>query len=411
MKATRLAIPFLLVLALLFGLTASALAAEADDPSFSIAMEDGSNGGYKLVVTACASQEIGNIATTSIAISFDNSVIAPIDKNTGQIITAPLSNQYEPFSTKMSSGIAGVAWKVSATTTTFDVSPYRAIGQDMSSGFVILEFNFALKEGKTTADMNENTFSMATNLSNKKYSVMLGARVGGAMYYYGRTDGETDTITLTSFTYTNSKVKAPVPVKPDPNDPNDPDDPDDPDNLKDPKKPTTQNNNRTEGTSLPEVTTSTYKPMASIYPAGTVVDATKTNDPLILNSKETLFPAVKIDGWNWLKLRDFAMLLNGSEKQFSIAYSESTGIIDIHTNKTYQPLGNELTDELANIENAISSLQSLRINGEFVDAAAFNIKGFNYLRLRDLAILLNFAIIYEDTTKQITLDFANPYWE
>jgi hypothetical protein len=53
----------------------------------------------------------------------------------------------------------------------------------------------------------------------------------------------------------------------------------------------------------------------------------------------------------------------------------------------------------------------LRVNGEFVDVAAYNIKGYNYLRLRDLAIILNIAVIYDDATASVTLDLDNPYIE
>jgi len=143
---------------------------------------------------------------------------------------------------------------------------------------------------------------------------------------------------------------------------------------------------------------------------GSVV-ATKSNNTLILDGKKTVFPAIKVDGYNWLKLRDFAALLNGTEKQFSIRYEAATGVIYITTGEAYAPLGNELQDTLQDTENATASPQSIYFNGEKIDAAAFNVNGYNYFRLRDLASLLDFALIYDDATGQITLDFSNPYSE
>jgi hypothetical protein len=160
-----------------------------------------------------------------------------------------------------------------------------------------------------------------------------------------------------------------------------------------------------------EETGPTYKPMEPLHKAGEKVEATKTNNPLFLNDKETAFPAVKIGGWNWLKLRDFAMLLNSTDKQFSISYDAATNIIDIRTGQAYQPLGDELKDTLADIETAMASPQRLRVDGEFIDVAAYNIKGYNYFRLRDLAIILDFAIIYDEELAKITLDLENPYTE
>jgi len=155
----------------------------------------------------------------------------------------------------------------------------------------------------------------------------------------------------------------------------------------------------------------TYRPMAPAHAAGTRIDAAKTNNLLLLDGKETQFPAVKISDYNWLKLRDFAKLLSGSSKQFDISYDAATGIIDIRTGQAYQPLGDELEDKLAATETAIASPQRIRVDGEFIEVAAYNIKGYNYFRLRDLAIILNFSVIYEDETGKITLDFDNPYSE
>ena len=155
----------------------------------------------------------------------------------------------------------------------------------------------------------------------------------------------------------------------------------------------------------------TYKPMAPLHSAGTVVDATKTNNKLVMGDDELEFPAVKIGGYNWIKLRDFAMYLTGIKKQFSVSYDQSTQIIDIRTGGNYQPLGDELENNLPDVSSAISTQQRLRVNGEFIDVAAYNIKGYNYFRMRDLAIILNFAIDYDDTSGMITLDLDNPYWE
>ena len=152
-----------------------------------------------------------------------------------------------------------------------------------------------------------------------------------------------------------------------------------------------------------------YKPMAPLDPAGTKVDATKTNNTLILDEDELDFPAVKIGGYNWLKLRDFAKLLMDTEKNFSVKFDEATGIIDIVTGGAYDPLGNELEDMLQATETAIASPQKLRVDGQFIEVAAYNIKGYNYFRIRDLAIILDFAIIYDDESGAVTLDLENPY--
>ena len=145
--------------------------------------------------------------------------------------------------------------------------------------------------------------------------------------------------------------------------------------------------------------------------AGTVVEASKTNNPLFINGEQVDFPAVKISDWNWLKLRDVAMILNGTSKQFSIGYDEATNTITITTGASYTPLGDELTDMLDAGPRALASLQSIIFNGQAVDIAAYNIEGYNYFRLRDLMILLDVAVIYDEATGEISLDLDKPYTE
>ncbi|MCL1817254.1 MAG: S8 family serine peptidase [Clostridiales bacterium] len=169
-----------------------------DDPSISFSLEAVGNDIYKLVATATASNIIGNICVAGIAITFDNTVVAPVNKSTGQIIAEPLVGQYAPFSTTLSSGIAGVLWEESGVRTTFDVSPYRAASLNFSSGVRVLEFYFTPQAGKTIADVDCDTFAMSENLTNHEYSAMLGVRSTGTIYYYG-TPGGNDTLSLISF--------------------------------------------------------------------------------------------------------------------------------------------------------------------------------------------------------------------
>ncbi|MCL1905740.1 MAG: DUF4430 domain-containing protein [Clostridiales bacterium] len=154
-----------------------------------------------------------------------------------------------------------------------------------------------------------------------------------------------------------------------------------------------------------------YKPMAPIQAAGTKAEATKTNNPLILNGEKTVFPAIKVSGYNWLKLRDFAALLMGTSKQFSLVYDPETRIIDIRTGQAYTPLGDELEDELDDVTDALATSQRVRVDGEFIDIAAYNVAGYNYFRLRDLAIILDFYVDYNEDTGEITLDLSKPYSE
>ena len=81
------------------------------------------------------------------------------------------------------------------------------------------------------------------------------------------------------------------------------------------------------------------------------------------------------------------------------------------TGETYDPLGDELIDMLTGDFTAVASPQKLVIDGKIIDVAAYNIGGYNYFRLRDLAILLDFAVDYNAGNGKITLDLKKPYTE
>ena len=156
---------------------------------------------------------------------------------------------------------------------------------------------------------------------------------------------------------------------------------------------------------------SAYSPMAPQHAAGAKVPASASNNSLLLNGAAREFPAAKINGYNWLKLRDLAMILQGSGKQFSISYDAANKIIDIRSGEAYQSIGDELTTKLDGLKEAIASPQQIRIDGKYVSVAAYNIQGYNYLRLRDMAILLNFGVEYAEASGQVSLNLDAPYKE
>ena len=145
------------------------------------------------------------------------------------------------------------------------------------------------------------------------------------------------------------------------------------------------------------------------HAAGAVVTGTTSDNTLLIDGVSHVFPAVNIGGYNFLKLRDVAMILNDTPKSFSVGFNAATNTISITSGAPYVPVGGELTPLEGATQVAIASPQRLTVNGQTVDVAAFNIDGFNYFRLRDLAILLDFAIDFDDVTRVITLNLTVPY--
>ncbi len=146
------------------------------------------------------------------------------------------------------------------------------------------------------------------------------------------------------------------------------------------------------------------------YPAiptnNTVVVSSRTDVP----DAHLVFPAVyKIEGANYFKLRDLAMLLRDSDRQFSVDYDDSTKAVSITTGKPYAPIGGELSGTAGETGSAALSNNVILIDGEAVSLTVFKIDGANYFKLRDLGEALDFHVGYDDETKTVFISGARGY--
>ena len=104
-------------------------------------------------------------------------------------------------------------------------------------------------------------------------------------------------------------------------------------------------------------------------------------------------------GSNYFKLRDIAMLLNGTPAQFSIGWDEASGVISITPGEPYAPVGGELTVGADKSASAIPSAQTVKIDGwTRSDLTVFNLEGNNFFKLRDLGAALGFLVSYDAAT-------------
>ncbi len=117
---------------------------------------------------------------------------------------------------------------------------------------------------------------------------------------------------------------------------------------------------------------------------------------LIVDGKTVECEKYNINGSNYFKLRDIALLVNGTGSQFSVGYDAGKKVVSIVTGEEYVPNGSELDlsggDKSA---TAKPSTQTILINGEERgDLSVYNIGGNNFFKLRDLGTALGFDVDY-----------------
>lgn len=141
-------------------------------------------------------------------------------------------------------------------------------------------------------------------------------------------------------------------------------------------------------------------------------NATVTDSKILVNKKEVNFTAYNINGYNYFKLRDIAAAFMDTDKQFDI--SGSSSYISIYTNTAYKPIGNELSSTSDEHKSALKKRISLTVNStanedRYLNPYVYNIDGYNYMKLRDFAVLLNFYVSWDEANNTVIIDTHNEY--
>jgi len=130
----------------------------------------------------------------------------------------------------------------------------------------------------------------------------------------------------------------------------------------------------------------------------------------ISNGKEIAFEAYQIEGSNYFKLRDLAMVVSGTEKQFQVGWDGAKNAINLTTKTAYTPDGKELAvSQKPTAKEAKSTQSKIYLNGQEVQFTAYNIDGSNHFKLRDIAKAIDFTVTWDGKLNMIGIDTSTGY--
>lgn len=140
--------------------------------------------------------------------------------------------------------------------------------------------------------------------------------------------------------------------------------------------------------------------------ADTSIVAQKNESKLLVNGHTVSVDAYNINGNNYFKLRDVAIMLNNTERQFDVSWDVKKQQLAITKGKAY---GSDMT--LSNGGNktkkAYFRLSNIALDGESIVLAAFNIDGNNYFKLRDLSEKIKFSSEWNQSLQAIEVNSGN----
>jgi hypothetical protein len=139
------------------------------------------------------------------------------------------------------------------------------------------------------------------------------------------------------------------------------------------------------------------------------VTATPTASKIMVDGTQISFDAYFINGNNYIKLRDFAKAVNGSEKQFEVTWVDADNAIHLTSRTPYTLVGGELVAGDGKAKDATPCSSKILQDGTEIALTAYKIGGNNYFKLRDLAKAFNIGVIWSDTTGTVEVDTSTGY--
>lgn len=148
--------------------------------------------------------------------------------------------------------------------------------------------------------------------------------------------------------------------------------------------------------------------------------AIPNTSPVYVNHCLTEFEAYNIAGNNYFKLRDVALVLRNTEKQFQVTWNPSYqtvidgkevfGSVEMISNKGYTPVGGEMSrgnglEKLAVLTNSPLLKDGVRVT----TVVGYNINGNNFFKLRDLGRLFDFNVSWDSSLRSIIVTTAESY--
>lgn len=141
-------------------------------------------------------------------------------------------------------------------------------------------------------------------------------------------------------------------------------------------------------------------------------EARPSSSKVVVNGREIAFEAYNIAGNNYFKLRDLAKALDGSGKQFAVGWDDENNAIRLLKHAVYEADGTELAiSGKLSVQTAQPSAASIYIDGLEAELVSYNIDGYNYFKLRDLAKWVDFNVTWDDERNTVGIDTESGYVE
>jgi hypothetical protein len=130
---------------------------------------------------------------------------------------------------------------------------------------------------------------------------------------------------------------------------------------------------------------------------------------VFVNGENLTFDAYNIGGANYVKLRDLAYAISGTEKQFDVGWDAAANAITLTSGWAYTAAGGEMASRVTGDKSASPTNSKIYLDGNDVVIAAYNIDGNNYFKLRDIGQTFDFGVDWDSAANTVMIDTGKGY--
>ena len=132
-----------------------------------------------------------------------------------------------------------------------------------------------------------------------------------------------------------------------------------------------------------------------------VIQAVPALAAVSVNGELAKLPAYYINGNNYVRVRDVAVLLGGTGSAFNVEWNSGKNRVELQSFTPYTPLGTE-NAPLSGETRTVQSITEPTVADSVPSmVAAYNVDGYTYYKLRSLGDLCGFAVDWDEESQTV----------
>lgn len=145
------------------------------------------------------------------------------------------------------------------------------------------------------------------------------------------------------------------------------------------------------------------KEFVDSYSGVNTVTANNSQAKVSIDGKEVDVSGFSVNGANYYKIRDIAMILRTTGNRFNVKWDSSKNGIAIVTGEKYDIVGGELSENSQTVTDIYENTSPIFVDGDETDVISYVINEENYFKIRDMADMVGFDVDWDSETDTVVI--------